>query len=223
MRTGRKGQNNIPSNLANYFLQGIILFTISYILFWIQLNPFYWFWSSLLVINMTISIFLLIVIGMINMMISESLWSLTLRSNVESWIAQGFLIALPTQILLLLFQYVIQLISTYPTITFVIYGLILFFGYSVIFGFIGNIAARKYIENEPDHRTTAVQKSLSFKGTRGRCPSCGESFRYLIQDISDEGIVKCLNCKRAFYIEPTEELLRKLGKYQVDDSKIDIQ
>jgi len=160
---------------------------------------------------------------MINMMISEPLWSLTLKSNVESWITQGFLIVFPTQILLLAFQWVIQFISENPTITLLIFGLVLFFVYSIIFGIIGNAAARKYIENESENHITASQKPTSLDGTRGRCPSCGESFRYLIRDISEEGTVKCLNCKNTFYIETTEELLRKLGQYRKDDSKIDIQ
>jgi predicted Zn finger-like uncharacterized protein len=216
VRTDREEQNKILLNLTNIFLHGMILFSISYLLFWIQVSPFYWSWSSLLVFNITISILLVFMIGVINMMISESIWSITLKSSGESWISQGFLIVLPTQILLLLFQSAIQIILTNLTITSLVYGLILFFVYSVIFGFIGKTAAMRYIENVPDNSPTVRQEAIQFKGTRGRCPSCGESFRYSNENISDEGTVKCLNCKHIFYIEPKEELLRKLGKQQKD-------
>lgn len=222
MRT-YKEHKYIPSNLTNYFLQGVVLFGVSYVLFWIQLTPYYWAWSSLLVFNVTISILLVLVIGIVNMMISESLWSVTLMSNIESWIAQGVLIVIPTQILLIFFQVAILFISENLTFALLIYGLVLFFVYSMIFGIIGISAARKYTQSVLEHDISPDHTSTLFRSTRARCPSCGESFRYFAHNISEEGTVTCLNCKHTFPIETTEALLRNLGKYRKDESNMDIQ
>jgi len=153
---------------------------------------------------------LLIVIGIINVASSEYLWSLNCRSNIENWIVQGFLVFIPTQILLMPFTDII--ISSYslpgPLVFLAAIGVL---GYMVVFGYIGRAVAKVYTEKDSYQQTHRKPGSPMIRETRGRCPSCGESYRYSTHDFSSESTVKCFNCGHTFYLEPTEELQKKLN------------
>jgi hypothetical protein len=169
------------------------------------------------VLNLIVIICLLFPLGVVNVIISEAIWSPNLRSNVENWLAQGFLIALPTQTLLLPFNPAVQLLMTNALPTTMICFLLLLIAYIMTFGFIGKSIAKQYIE-----RRTTEQRPPSLMGTRARCPICGVSSRYSDQDILEDYTVKCHNCKQPFSIEPTKALMKKISQNQENESRIDI-
>jgi len=205
-----QGERGVSSDLASHILHGTVLFIISHTVFWFQGSPFYWSSPNLLIFNVMFSLSLLVAIGMINVASSEYLWSLNCKSNLGNWIVQGFLVFVPTQILLIPFSSTMVLVSTFPSGLLIIPGAFLFLGYTVIFGYIGRAVASRYLEEDSYHQTRTRPRVQLFKGTRGRCTFCGESFRYSTHDISSEGTVRCLNCGHAFHLEPTEDLLKKL-------------
>ena len=220
--TDQKEERKIFSDLTNWFLHGFMLFIISYIVFLSQMNSPIWMFSVFVVYGVTIYAVLLIVIGIVNMIITELLWPITMRGNSENWIIQGLFIILPTQILLLLSIPILQFISTFPQILVLISALLVFFGYIFVFGFIGVSVARMFSDVVVDKQDKKKKDRPLINGTRGRCSFCGESYRYPMKDISVERTVRCLNCGHTFYLEPDEELLKKLGEYSEKNARIDL-
>lgn len=216
MKEFRKKETLVPPHFFNYFLHGFVLLVVSYLVFLSQVTPFTWHFSYFIVFSVLFSIVLLTIMGILNMVIAESVWSLNVKSNLGDWIIQGFIVVLPTQILLIPFYYMINMIlsSLSNLIIAFLEFILLFFGYTFIFGYIGLKAAGMYTEGETYQRKRGKHQQETFTDTRARCTFCGESYRYPLSEISHEGIVRCLNCGRTFSIEPNEELLKKLRKFQ---------
>jgi hypothetical protein len=214
-------ERNTISSLTNYFLHGLVLFVISYVVSSVQLSPYYWAWSNLLVANIIGIVWLLVIMGIVNTVITESLWSLNARSDVGNWIAQGFLIALPTQLLILQFYAVSQILASSYSLASMVSFTVLLAVYIMIFGFIGRSAAGRFAEMT-SKEITAKQRVEPLMGTRARCPNCGESLRYSNQDISNERTVMCHNFKQVFPIEPTQELLKKVKEMRDDETRIEL-
>jgi predicted Zn finger-like uncharacterized protein len=219
--TKKGDERNTISNLTNYFLHGLVLFVISYVVSSVQLSPYYWAWSNLLVANVIGIVWLLVIMGILNTVIAESLWSLNVRSDGANSIAQGFLITLPTQLLILPFYTVSQILASSYSLASMVSFTVLLAVYIMIFGFIGRSAAGRFVEMT-SKEITAKQRAQPLMGTRARCPNCGESLRYSNQDISDERTVRCHNCKQVFPIEPTQELLKKATEMRDDETRINL-
>jgi len=147
--------------------------------------------------------------GLINMILADVLWSVDGRFTTNNIFYQGVKVALPSQIFLAML--VIILPYQGPFIFMVSTVL-----YCIIIGILGVYVARKHSTKNTE---TELKRTIPISiGTRGRCPTCGESFRYTSRDILDDGMVRCLSCHKPFFIESKEELMKKIGKFEADDS-----
>jgi hypothetical protein len=199
------------SEVISYFFHGLILLIISYPISFIEFsqvfgpssNPFY----GQVPFALGLSCLLLFLMGIVNIVVAGIIWGLRLRSGAEVWLAQGFLVAMPTQFLLLPFNPIIDWLFVNASTIAAVYFMTLLLGYIMVFGLIGKRAADEAIE-----KPSAKPKPPSFHGTRARCPHCGKSIRYMTHDISKDHTAVCPNCRQSFSLEPVEELLSKIGR-----------
>ena len=223
MKGSRVKGTQVRSQFSKYFLHGFVLFIISYLVFLYQITPFTWRFSYFILFSVIFSFVFLTIMGILNMVIAESVWSLDIKSNLGDWITQGFMVVLPTQILLIPFYPMINMILSLPNrIMAFLAFILLFFVYTPIFGYIGLTAARMYEEKDTYLSRRGKHQLETFIGTRAKCTFCGESHRYPRSEISDEGIVRCSSCGHTFSIEPNEELLKKLGESKEKKSKTNL-
>ena len=145
------------------------------------------------------------------MIVTEYIWGITGNSSVENWIVQGIIILIPTQLLMMSFYSFLLTIYIMPEISLkLILITIIFLAYFAAFDFIGAKVGSKYQEIHAPPEGLIEKTPARFRETKGRCPKCGESFRYSSHDFSPASTVRCLNCHNEFYLESDDLLLRKV-------------
>jgi len=197
------------SEIAKYLLHGFVLLVFSSAVLYLYLS-----YNGYSMTLRFIVVFIYIsgteiAGGLINMILADVLWSVDGRFTTNNIFYQGVKVALPSQIFLAML--VIILPYQGPFIFMVSTVL-----YCIIIGILGVYVARKH---STKNTKTELKRTIPISiGTRGRCPTCGESFRYTSRDILDDGMVRCLSCHKPFFIESKEELMKKIGKFEADDS-----
>jgi predicted Zn finger-like uncharacterized protein len=229
----QKDKLGLLADLAYCLIHGVVLFSLSYIFFMMWYLPtrimilgvslaFLDIFSWLFIVFLGYA-FLFLLAGSVNATLARYLWSIKTRSNGTIWMTEGLLIVIITQVLLLPLP-VIQTILTGMALWLQsIFVVLIFLDYCLAFGLIGRKIARIYCQPIPyEQRVRVENKQLGFSGTRARCPYCQASFRYRDDDRAMDGTVKCHRCTRSFYMEPIDDLMRKLGENIDVNSRIDL-
>jgi predicted Zn finger-like uncharacterized protein len=223
LMTGQQGKRNSLSDLSNYFLHGVVLFCIGFVAMLTYANPYYmWSFHEVIIYYIIISIILIFVLGIINTALADLLWSFNTKSNKDTWVLQGLIIILPILLLQIPFFGALSPDLPFPPNITIVLVLVMFFSFSFFFGLLGVSVAKRYRETSFTKEEGQKQYTLPINGTRGRCPSCGASYKYTRNQISEDKTVRCLDCGHIFYIEPAEELQLNLRIHQQTESRIDL-
>ena len=148
------------------------------------------------------------------MALAEAFWSVDSRFAANDIFYHGVNVVLPSQILLALLLVILPYQGPFILVISICVS-------CFISGVLGVFVARKNATKKPETELKRTVPKLSI-GTRGRCPTCGESFRYTSRDTLDNGMVRCLSCHQPFIIEFNEEMEEKIGKLELGHSDTDL-
>lgn len=230
--TYQRKEPDLFTDFAYCLIHGIVLFSISYIFFlmWYiplqyatYITPVAWSSISVLFISFLGIGFALLLAGAVNVTVSGYLWTIKTRSNGRIFMAEGLILIFVTQVLILPLPSVQTILARMEITLQAFFVVLIFIDYCLIFGIIGRKTATMY--SQPlllVERIGGENKPLSFSGTRARCPYCHASFRYRDDDRGMDGTVKCYKCSKPFYMEPIDDLLKKLGENIDVNSRIDL-
>jgi hypothetical protein len=164
-----------------------------------------------------------LIVGAANITATRYLWSYNCNSNWRAWMMQGLIIVVITQLLLLPFPTAYAILTSTQLWIAPLLLILFMMDYLILFGLIGKVVARGYIEPRPYRREMVNQKKpTSLVGTRARCPHCLASHKYHDGEIDENGVVNCLTCNRPFYVESISILMNKIGEKEDSNSRIDL-
>jgi predicted Zn finger-like uncharacterized protein len=230
--TFQRKELDLLTDLAYCLIHGIVLFSISYIFFlmWylprqftIYIASVTWFSVSALFISFLGIGLALLLAGAVNVTVAGHLWTIKTRSNGRIFMAEGLILVIVTQVLLLPLPSIQTILFRMEITLQAFFVVLIFIDYCLAFGIIGRKTAGIY--SQPlmlVERMSREKKPVRFSGTRARCPYCHASFRYRDYDRGLDGTVKCYRCSRLFYMEPIDDLLKKLGENIDVNSRIDL-